>query len=333
MKRFLVRAPRLVRPCSGARFNGTLVVADHDNNTLNVATRSAVTAAGQLGGDVTVLVAGQNCGAVVDEASKVAGVTTVASCEDARYDRGLAENMANLIQKVTKEKGYKNIVMANNNFAKNILPRAAGLMDVSQVSDVMEIRSPDTFVRAMYAGNALSLVKSEEDLKLLTVRMTSFAPAEDGGAAKTETVEPADEFGKTSFVSEDSAAKSGPSLTSASRIVSGGRGVGSEENFKIIYGLADKFEDCAVGASRAAVDAGFVGNELQVGQTGKVVAPDLYVAVGISGAIQHLAGMKDSKVIVAINKDAEAPIFQVADYGLEADLFKAVPELTEKLSA
>jgi len=319
---------------SGRRFNGTLVVADHDNTTLNHVTRVAIAAAGDFGNEVTVLVAGQGCRDVAEQAAKVSGVSKVALADDNSYANCLAENVSMMIKKIQEERGFTHIVMANNSFAKNILPRAAALLDLSQVSDVMAIKSADTFTRAMYAGNALCTVQSEEAIKLLTVRTTAWPPAEDGTSeAPIEDVSAADSCEGTSFVSEGGASNAGPSLTSSKKVVSGGRGMQNGENFKMLYDLASKLDDCAVGASRAAVDAGFIGNELQVGQTGKVVAPDLYMAVGISGAIQHLAGMKDSKVIVAVNKDPEAPIFQIADYGLEADLFKAVPELDQKLAS
>lgn len=331
MKRFFNNV-RVSRQLSGRRHIGTLVVADHDNVTLNHVTRVAVSAAGDLGNDVTVLVAGQNCAGVAEQASKVTGVSKVTMVDDQLYANCLAENVSNLISKLQMERGFTHIIMANNSFAKNILPRAAALLDLSQVSDVMAIKSPDTFTRAMYAGNALCTVQSEEAVKLLTVRTTAWPPAEDGAsAAPVENESAAGAADGTSFVSEGKASSSGPSLTSSTKVVSGGRGMQNGENFQMLYDMAGKLDDCAVGASRAAVDAGFIGNELQVGQTGKVVAPDLYVAVGISGAIQHLAGMKDSKVIVAVNKDPEAPIFQIADYGLEADLFKAVPEINSKI--
>merc|ERR1719499_2077767 len=333
MKRFFNRATRLARP-AGRRANGTLVVADHDNATLNIVTRVAVAAASELGNEVTVLVAGKGCGGVAEEASKVTGVAKVAVADDPLYENCLAENVSSLIKKMQDERGYTHIMMANNSFAKNILPRAAALLDLSQVSDVMAFKSPDTFTRAMYAGNALCTVQSEEAVKLLTVRTTAWPPAEDGKSAATvENVAAGDKCEGTSFVAGGKSTNAGPSLTSSKKVVSGGRGMQNGDNFQMLYEMAGKLDDCAVGASRAAVDAGFIGNELQVGQTGKVVAPDLYVAVGISGAIQHLAGMKDSKVIVAVNKDPEAPIFQIADYGLEADLFKAVPELNEKLAS
>jgi len=335
MKRFLCQTSRFARALThrpASRFSSTLVIADHDNTILNDVTRNAVTAATQLGGNITVLVAGKNCDSVVEQASKVAGVSNVAVVDDDLYAHGLAENAANLIVTLWKERNYSNILMGNNSYAKNILPRVAGMLDMSQISDVMEIKSANTYTRAMYAGNALCTVLSEEPVKIMTIRPTSFPASECGDSiAAIEKVSPAEEFVQTRWVSDDTNAKVGPSLTSASKVVSGGRGLAKGENFQMLFDLADKLGDCAVGASRAAVDAGYIGNEYQVGQTGKVVAPDLYLAVGISGAIQHIAGMKDSKVICAINKDPEAPIFQIADYGLEADLFKAVPELTEKI--
>ena len=306
-----------------------LVLADHDNEALGAATLNAVTAAGQLGGDVHVLVAGAGCAAVADEAAKVAGVAKVLLAEDALYANALAENMAALI--VSLADGYDGILAAATTSGKNVLPRVAALLDVAQISEIVEVVSPDTFVRPIYAGNAMATVQSGDAKKVITVRSTNFPAAEaTGGSASVEAASAAADTGLSTFVGEELSESERPELTSAKIVISGGRGMQSGDNFHLLEKVADKL-GAAVGASRAAVDAGFVPNDYQVGQTGKVVAPQLYIAVGISGAIQHLAGMKDSKVIVAINKDEEAPIFQVADYGLVADLFKALPELDEAL--
>lgn len=306
-----------------------LVLADHDNEALGAATLNAVTAATKLGGDVHILVAGNGCAAVADEAAKVAGVAKVLLVEDALYANALAENMAALI--VSLADGYDAIISAATTSGKNILPRVAALLDVAQISEIVEVVSPDTFVRPIYAGNAMATVQSGDAKKVITIRSTNF-PAADatGGSASVEAAGAAADSGLSTFVGEELSESERPELTSAKIIISGGRGMQSGDNFHLLEKVADKL-GAAVGASRAAVDAGFVPNDYQVGQTGKVVAPQLYIAVGISGAIQHLAGMKDSKVIVAINKDEEAPIFQVADYGLVADLFKALPELDEAL--
>ena len=306
-----------------------LVLADHDNAALGAATLNAVTAAGELGGDVHVLVAGNGCAAVADEAAKVAGVAKVLLAEDAMYENSLAENTAALI--VSLADGYDAIVAAATTSGKNILPRVAALLDVAQISEIVEVVSPDTFVRPIYAGNAMATVQSGDAKKVITIRATNFAAADaTGGSASVEAASAAADSGLSTFVGEELSESERPELTSAKIVISGGRGMQSGDNFHLLEKVADKL-GAAVGASRAAVDAGFVPNDYQVGQTGKVVAPQLYIAVGISGAIQHLAGMKDSKVIVAINKDEEAPIFQVADYGLVADLFKALPELNEAL--
>ncbi|MBO0332938.1 FAD-binding protein [Sneathiella sp. CAU 1612] len=306
-----------------------LVLADHDNEALGAATLNAVTAATKLGGDVHILVAGNGCAAVADEAAKVAGVAKVLLVEDALYANALAENMAALI--VSLADGYDAIISAATTSGKNILPRVAALLDVAQISEIVEVVSPDTFVRPIYAGNAMATVQSGDAKKVITIRSTNF-PAADatGGSASVEAAGAAADSGLSTFVGEELSESERPELTSAKIVISGGRGMQSGDNFHLLEKVADKL-GAAVGASRAAVDAGFVPNDYQVGQTGKVVAPQLYIAVGISGAIQHLAGMKDSKVIVAINKDEEAPIFQVADYGLVADLFKALPELDEAL--
>ena len=306
-----------------------LVLADHDNKTLGAATLNAVTAAGQLGGDVHVLVAGGGCAAVADEAAKVAGVAKVLLVDDAIYADALAENVAALL--VSLSGGYDAIISAATSAGKNILPRVAALLDVAQISEIVQIVSPDTYVRPIYAGNAMATVQSNDAKKVITIRSTNFpAAAATGGSATVEAASAAPAAGLSSFVGAELSKSERPELTSAKIVISGGRGMQSGENFHLLEKVADKL-GAAVGASRAAVDAGFVPNDYQVGQTGKVVAPQLYIAVGISGAIQHLAGMKDSKVIVAINKDEEAPIFQVADYGLVADLFKALPELDAAL--
>ncbi|USG61025.1 FAD-binding protein [Sneathiella marina] len=306
-----------------------LVLADHDNSALGAATLNAVTAAGELGGDVHVLVAGSGCSSVADEAAKVSGVAKVVLVDDGLYANSLAENTADLI--VSLAGAYDAIVAAATTSGKNILPRVAALLDVAQISEITEIISADTFVRPIYAGNAMATVQSGDAKKVITVRATNFAAAEaTGGSAAIEAGSATADGGLSTFVGEELSKSERPELTSAKIVISGGRGMQSGDNFPLIEAVADKL-GAAVGASRAAVDAGFVPNDYQVGQTGKVVAPDLYIAVGISGAIQHLAGMKDSKVIVAINKDEEAPIFQVADYGLVADLFKAIPELEAEL--
>ncbi|MEH6873079.1 MAG: FAD-binding protein [Candidatus Competibacter sp.] len=306
-----------------------LVIAEHDNATLKAATLNTVTAATQLGGDVAVLVAGHNCGAVAQAAAQVAGVKKVLVADAPHYANQLAENVAALV--VGLAGGYTHILAPATAAGKNTLPRVAALLDVAQITDVIKVESADTFVRPIYAGNVLATVRSKDPIKVITVRGTAFpAAAATGGGAGVEAVAPAPDAGVSSFVGQQLTKSDRPELTAARIIVSGGRGMGNGENFKLLEDVADKL-GAAVGASRAAVDAGFVPNDYQVGQTGKVVAPTLYVAVGISGAIQHLAGMKDSKVIVAINKDEEAPIFQVADYGLVADLFAAVPELSKEL--
>jgi len=306
-----------------------LVYADHDNAVLGAATLNTVTAAGQMGGDVHVLVAGSGCASVADAAAKVAGVAKVILVDDALYANALAENAADLI--VGLAAGYDAIMAPATSVGKNVLPRVAALLDVAQISEITEIVSSDTFVRPIYAGNAMATVQSSDAKKVITVRGTAFAAAAaEGGSAAVENAGAAADAGLSTFVGAELSKSERPELTSAKIVISGGRGMQSGDNFPLIEAVADKL-GAAVGASRAAVDAGFVPNDYQVGQTGKVVAPELYIAVGISGAIQHLAGMKDSKVIVAINKDEEAPIFQVADYGLVADLFKALPELEAAL--
>ena len=312
---------------------GILVVAEHDNAGLRPATLNTLTAAGELeglaGGPVDVLVAGADCAGAAAAAAKLPGVAKVRVADAPEYGHELAENLAPLIAKLAAD--YSHVLAPATTFGKNVMPRAAALLDVQQISEITEIVGPDTFVRPIYAGNAMATVKSLDAIKLITVRSTAFeAAAEDGGAAATEAVESTGDAGLSRFLGQELTKSERPELTTAGIVISGGRGMQSGENFAMLERIADKL-GAAVGASRAAVDAGFVPNDYQVGQTGKVVAPDLYIAVGISGAIQHLAGMKDSKVIVAINKDAEAPIFQVADYGLVADLFQAVPELEEAL--
>ena len=307
----------------------TLIVAEHDNAALKPATLNAVTAAGQLPGETHILVAGAGCDAAAEAAAKIAGVDKVLKADDAALDHGLAENLAPLVAKLAA--GYSHVIAAATTFGKNVMPRAAALLDVQQISDISAIEGEDTFVRPIYAGNALATVKSGDAVKVLTIRATAFdAAADAGGSAAVETVESTGDSGLAAFKGQELTKSERPELTTAGIVISGGRGMQNGENFAMLERVADKL-GAAVGASRAAVDAGFVPNDYQVGQTGKVVAPDLYVAVGISGAIQHLAGMKDSKVIVAINKDEEAPIFQVADYGLVADLFEAVPELEKEL--
>ena len=306
-----------------------LVIAEHDNAALKAATLNTVAAASRIGDDIAVLVAGHNCGAVAQAAAQVAGVKKVLVADAPHYANQLAENVAALVVSVAG--GYSHILAPATAAGKNTLPRVAALLDVAQLSDVIKVESPDTFVRPIYAGNVLATVQSSDKVKVMTVRGTAFpAVAATGGSASVEAVAVAADAGVSSFVGQQLTKSDRPELTAAKIIISGGRGMGNGENFKLLEDVADKL-GAAVGASRAAVDAGFVPNDYQVGQTGKVVAPALYVAVGISGAIQHLAGMKDSKVIVAINKDGEAPIFQVADYGLVADLFTAVPEMSKEL--
>ncbi len=306
-----------------------LLLAEHDNAALNEQTAKALTAASQMGGDVHVLVAGQGARTVAEAAAKLQGVSKVLLVEDASLAHHLAEPLADLL--VSLAPNYDAIVAPATSMAKNALPRAAALLDVMQISDVIAVHGPDTFERPIYAGNALQTVRSSDRIKVVTVRAASFPAAGEGGSASVETASAAGDPGLSTFVGEAVAHSERPELASAKIIVSGGRALGSREKFEeVVLPLADKL-GAAVGASRAAVDAGYAPNDWQVGQTGKVVAPDLYVACGISGAIQHLAGMKDSRVIVAINKDEEAPIFQVADYGLVGDLFTVLPEITSKL--
>jgi electron transfer flavoprotein alpha subunit len=305
-----------------------LVIAEHDNNSLKPATLNTITAAVEIGGDITVLVAGSNCQAAIDGAMAIAGVTTVIAANNPVYEHQMPENLAPLVAQLAEN--FSHVLAAATTAGKNLLPRVAALMDVGQISDVVEVQSADTFVRPIYAGNAMATVQSLDRIKVLTVRTTAFEEASVGGNATVESSDVVIELQQASFVSEQLSVSERPELTAASIIISGGRGMQNGENFALLEKVADKL-GAAIGASRAAVDAGFVPNDYQVGQTGKIVAPDLYIAVGISGAIQHLAGMKDSKVIVAINKDEEAPIFQVADYGLVGDLFKVLPELEAAL--
>ncbi|MFH7767594.1 electron transfer flavoprotein subunit alpha/FixB family protein, partial [Acinetobacter sp. BSP-28] len=307
-----------------------LVIAEHDNKALNAATLNVVAAAQKIGGDITVLVAGSGTQAVADQAAKVAGVSKVLLADDAAYANQLAENVAKLVASIGT--GYSHILVASTTTGKNILPRAAALLDVSMITDIIAVESPKTFKRPIYAGNAIATVESSESIVVATVRGTAFDPvAAEGGSAAVEAAASAGDAGISKFVSEEIVKSERPELTAARIVVSGGRGVGSGENYhKILDPLADKL-GAAQGASRAAVDAGFVPNDMQVGQTGKIVAPELYIAVGISGAIQHLAGMKESKVIVAINKDEEAPINAVADYWLVGDLNTVVPELVSHI--
>jgi electron transfer flavoprotein alpha subunit len=310
-----------------------LVIAEHDNRELKAASLHTVTAAAEVaraaGGDVQILVAGKDCRGVAEAAAQVAGVGRVLLADDAAYDHGLAENLAPLVVKLAAQ--YSHVLAPATTSGKNLMPRVAALLDVMQISDISAVVSADTFVRPIYAGNALATVQSKDPVKIITVRGTAFGPAAAaGGNAPIAAVEATGSAGLSEFVRAELSKSERPELTSARVIISGGRGMQSGDNFHLLEKVADRL-GAAVGASRAAVDAGFVPNDYQVGQTGKIVAPELYIAVGISGAIQHLAGMKDSKVIVAINKDEEAPIFQVADYGLVGDLFKVVPELDEEL--
>ena len=307
-----------------------LVVAEHDNRALKPATLNALAAAKEIAGDnVDVIVAGKDCRAVAEAAAQIPGVGRVLLAEDAAYEHGLAENVAPLLVGLAAD--YSHLVAPATTAGKNLMPRVAALLDVMQISDISAVVSPDTFVRPIYAGNALATVQSKDPIKVVTVRGTAFPPGPaTGGSAPIETVAATGEAGLSEFVRAELSKSERPELTSARVIVSGGRGMQSGDNFHLLENVADKL-GAAVGASRAAVDAGFVPNDYQVGQTGKIVAPELYIAVGISGAIQHLAGMKDSKVIVAINKDEEAPIFQIADYGLVGDLFKILPELADEL--
>ena len=306
-----------------------LVIAEHDNAHLKAVTLNTVTAAAQCGGDVHILVAGSGCGAVAEAAAKVAGVSKVLVADAPHFADGLAENVAEQILAVAGN--YSHILAPASAHGKNVLPRVAAKLDVAQISEITRVDAPDTFERPIYAGNAIATVQSTDNVKVITVRGTGFdAAASEGGSAAVETIAAVADSGKSSFVGRELAKSDRPELTGAKIVVSGGRGLGSADSFKILEPLADKL-GAAMGASRAAVDAGYVPNDWQVGQTGKIVAPQLYIAVGISGAIQHLAGMKDSKTIVAINKDPEAPIFSVADYGIVGDLFEVVPALVKEL--
>jgi electron transfer flavoprotein alpha subunit len=305
-----------------------LVVAEHDNDSIKISTLNTVTAALAIGDDVHVLVAGVGCQAAVSAAAEIAGIVKVISADNEAYAHQLPENVAPLLVELAKN--YSHILSAATTTGKNLMPRAAALLDVAQISDIIEVKSEDTFVRPVYAGNAMATVQSSDSVKMITVRTTAYAEAALGGSATIENSDFVSDQEMATFVSEQLSVSERPELTAASIVISGGRGMQNGENFVLLEKVADKL-GAAIGASRAAVDAGFVPNDMQVGQTGKIVAPDLYIAVGISGAIQHLAGMKDSKVIVAINKDEEAPIFQVADYGLVGDLFKVLPELEAAL--
>lgn len=306
-----------------------LVVADHDNQALKPVTLVSLAAASKIGGDVDVLVAGQNCEGVANEAAQVGGVNKVLLADAEAYAHALPENVAPLV--IGLSENYSHLLTAHTTTGKNFMPRVAAALDVQMISDIMGVDSEDTFKRLIYAGNAIATVKTSDEKKVLTVRGTGFdGVSPDGGSASVENIEGAAADGSSEFVADELAKSERPELTAAGVVISGGRGMQNGENFSLLEGIADKL-GAAIGASRAAVDAGFVPNDMQVGQTGKIVAPELYIAVGISGAIQHLAGMKDSKVIVAINKDPDAPIFQVADYGLVADLFDALPEFESAL--
>ena len=306
-----------------------LVIAEHDNSSLKGATLNTVTAATGLNGNITLLIAGSNISSVIDEAKKVSGISNIISCDDELYKNFLAEDLSSLVVSISNSYSY--ILAPATTFGKNLLPRISAKLDVQQISDIISIESEDTFKRPIYAGSCIATVKTNDSIKLITVRSTAFDAAPmDNSNVSVESLDAVNALNISEFVSEEIAKSDRPELTAANIVISGGRGMQSGENFHLLDSIADKL-GAAVGASRAAVDAGFVPNDYQVGQTGKIVAPDLYIAVGISGAIQHLAGMKDSKVIVAINKDEDAPIFQVADYGLVSDLFDALPELEAKL--
>lgn len=305
-----------------------LLIAEHNNQSLKTETHKVMQAATAIGGDITVLVAGCNCAAAASEAATINGVSKVLVADNVVYEHQLAENIAALVAELGKD--FSHILTAATTTGKNFLPRVAALLDVAQISDVIAIESADTFIRPIYAGNAIATVQSTDAIKVLTVRPAAFRAAETGNSAPVEAIDAKHDAGVSRYVSEELTKSERPELTAARVVISGGRGMQNGENFALLNGIADKL-GAAIGASRAAVDAGFVPNDMQVGQTGKIVAPELYIAVGISGAIQHLAGMKDSKIIVAINKDAEAPIFQVADYGMVADLFTVLPELEQQL--
>ncbi|KAL1462843.1 hypothetical protein WDU94_014649 [Cyamophila willieti] len=315
-----------------ARFESTIILGEHADGKLSASTLSAITAAKKIGGDISVLVAGNKVGDVAQQVAKVSGVTKVLTVENDALKGSLPETLAPLVVAALNAGKYTHVLAGASSFGKSLLPRVAALLDVSPISEIIDIKSADTFVRTIYAGNAILTLKSKDPVKVITVRGTSFPPAEEGGSASIEALAgvSVEANQQSEWVGQELSKSDRPDLGSAKVVVSGGRGLKSADNFKLLYTLADKM-GAAVGASRAAVDAGFVPNDMQIGQTGKIIAPELYIAVGISGAIQHLAGMKDSKTIVAINKDPEAPIFQVSDYGLVADLFKAVPEMTGKL--
>ncbi|KAF9438694.1 Electron transfer flavoprotein alpha-subunit [Entomortierella beljakovae] len=331
LRRSVLPTLSLARGYASAGNVSTLLLVEHKDSKVAASTLNTLTAATKLGGPVTALVASDAPDSVVSEVAKLAGISKVLVAKDAIYAHALPESQASLLVETQKKHGFTHLIASHTAFGKNVMPRAAAILDVAQVSDITNIESADTFVRPIYAGNAIATVKSNDSIKVITVRGTAFpAAGQQDAAAPHEDAPAATEQGQAKFVSEHMQKSDRPELDSANRVIAGGRGMKNGENFNMLYDLADKI-DAAVGASRAAVDAGFVDNSLQIGQTGKIVAPELYIAVGISGAIQHLAGMKDSKTIVAINKDPEAPIFQVADYGLVADLFTAVPELTKKL--
>ncbi|PIR38919.1 MAG: electron transfer flavoprotein subunit alpha [Alphaproteobacteria bacterium CG11_big_fil_rev_8_21_14_0_20_39_49] len=305
-----------------------LVIAEHDNKNLKASTLNTITAGTKLG-SVEVLVAGSGCSSVAEEVSKINGVSKVLKADDASYENALAENLAILIKDLSGN--YSHILAPSNTFGKNFMPRVAALLDVCQITDVLEVVSEDTFKRPIYAGNAIATVQTSDSIKILTVRTTAFEKASQGGNASIEEISSKGDSGLSSFVKLEGSGSKGPDLSSSRAVISGGRGMASKDNFVLLEKVAAKINDCAIGASRAAVDAGYISNDYQVGQTGKIVAPELYIAVGISGAIQHLAGMKDSKIIVAINKDENAPIFEVADYGLVADLFDVLPQMEQLL--
>ena len=307
-----------------------LLIAEHNNKEIRPFTLNAITAASQIDSDLHVLLIGNNCGDVAKSLAEMSPIKKVLHAEATYYENYLAENFAPLVVKISEN--YSHIISSANTFGKNLMPRVAALLDTSQVSDIIKVISPDTFLRPIYAGNAFATVKSTDTKKCITIRPTSFEPCEtSGGSATIEKIEPTEEFSSSKFIKREEVKSDRPELGTARVVISGGRGMQNGENFKLINAVADKL-NAAIGASRAAVDAGYISNEHQVGQTGKVVVPDLYIAVGISGAIQHLAGMKESKIIVAINKDGEAPIFSIADYGLEADLFEALPQFLEELN-
>lgn len=306
-----------------------LILAEHDNVSLSANILNVVDAANKIGGDIHILIAGYNCGNVCEQAAKISGIDKVIKADAPELEHGLSENVAPIM--VDMAGTYTHVLSAASTYGKNIMPRVSALLDKQQISDIIEVESPDSFKRPIYAGNAIATVQSMDDIKIITVRASAFDKVDnEGGSAIIEDISSKGDSGLSEFVGQEISESERPELSSANIVVSGGRGVGSKEDFALIEKLADKL-GAGVGASRAAVDAGYVPNDYQVGQTGKIVAPDLYIAIGISGAIQHLAGMKESKIIVAINKDEEAPIFSVADYGLVADLFDAVPEMIEKL--